>query len=185
MLAVGADPATIREGGDSALDYLAARRADDGHYRYSATSDQTPVWVTGQVLTAVAGEAFPIPAVAREPRPDPAPASKVPRGTIAPPASGTGALPAVPESPGGSVVPDGVEPSPGAPPSGAAPLPGVPGAPGLEGAAPESAQTTPIAPPFEANEMSEPERLTPLGIGLGTGGIALGGVLFLGRRFGW
>ncbi len=53
MIAVGADPAKISDGGSSALDYLAARQAADGHYRYSESSDQTPVWVTGQVLVAV------------------------------------------------------------------------------------------------------------------------------------
>ena len=42
------------------LDYLAARQAEDGHYRYSASSDQTPVWVTAQALAAVAGEAMPL-----------------------------------------------------------------------------------------------------------------------------
>ena len=35
MLAVGADPGAVREGGDGALDYLAARQDADGHYRYS------------------------------------------------------------------------------------------------------------------------------------------------------
>jgi hypothetical protein len=33
--------------------------------------------------------------------------------------------------------------------------------------------------------MSDPEPWAPVGIGLGTGGLALGGVLFFGRRFGW
>jgi len=190
MLAVGADPASIREGGDSALDYLAARRADDGHYDYSATSDQTPVWVTGQVLTAVAGEAFPLPAVERELQPsaEEPPTTEVSPGSLAPPpSSGVGSFPAVPESPGsGSVAPGGTGPSTEAPPAGGvAPPPGVPGSPGLEGAAPEPAEAAPVAPPFQASEMSDPEPWAPLGIGIGTGGLALGGVLFLGRRFGW
>jgi prenyltransferase/squalene oxidase-like repeat protein len=188
MLAVGSDPATIREGGNNALDYLAARRGENGHYDYSATSDQTPIWVTGQVLAAVAGEAFPVPEVAREPKPEPAPASGVSPGSIAPPPAGeAGSLPTLPETPGsGSIAPGEAPPSPGVPPGGgAAPLPGIPGEPGLEGAAPESAQTVPAAPPFEANEMSDPKPWAPVGIGLGSGGLALGGVLFFGRRFGW
>jgi energy-coupling factor transport system substrate-specific component len=53
---------------DAALRYLAARRAGDGHYRYSASSDQTPVWVTAQALLAVNGEPLPLPAVARAPQ---------------------------------------------------------------------------------------------------------------------
>jgi Prenyltransferase and squalene oxidase repeat len=188
MLALGTDPATIREGGNSALDYLAARRGENGHYDYSATSDQTPIWVTGQVLTAVAGEAFPVPEVAREPKRPPTPAPGVSPGSIAPPAAGeAGSLPTLPETPpSGSVAPGEAPPSPGAPPGGGGvPPPGIPAEPGLEGAAPESTETAPAAPPFESNEMSDPKPLAPVGIGLGSAGLALGGVLFLGRRFGW
>ena len=46
LVAGGVSPAAVRNGG-SPLDYLASVRAHDGHYRYSAASDQTPVWVTG------------------------------------------------------------------------------------------------------------------------------------------
>jgi prenyltransferase/squalene oxidase-like repeat protein len=192
MLAVGADPATIREGGDSALDYLAARLADDGHYTYSAESDQTPIWVTGQALAAVAGDSFPIAAVAREPKPktDSGGLSDTP-GTITPP-SAEGLSPptegvppsALPETPGaeGGLAPGGTAPL--TPPSagGAGPLPGVPGTPLPEGTEPEPASAM---PPFEASDNPPPEPWAPLGIGLGAGGLALGGVLFLGRRFGW
>jgi hypothetical protein len=58
LLAAGA-------GASDALRYLARSQAGDGHYRYSSSSDQTPVWVTGQVLAAVSHEAFPISAVPR------------------------------------------------------------------------------------------------------------------------
>jgi energy-coupling factor transport system substrate-specific component len=66
LVAAGSGPGSAPR---DALDYLASRQASDGHYRYSAASDQTPVWVTGQALTAVARQAFPIAAVprAREP----------------------------------------------------------------------------------------------------------------------
>ncbi len=50
---------------DRALGYLERLRAPDGHYRYSASSDQTPVWVTGQTLLATERQPFPIAAVAR------------------------------------------------------------------------------------------------------------------------
>ena len=36
-----------------------ASRPRDGHYRYSSSSDQTPVWVTGQALLAVNGSRLP------------------------------------------------------------------------------------------------------------------------------
>ncbi|MGH2981228.1 MAG: hypothetical protein ACRDKV_04185 [Solirubrobacterales bacterium] len=67
LLAAGVDPSTVREGGRSGLIYLAARRAGDGHYRYSSSSDQTPVWVTGQVLAAVKLKSFPLASVPRSP----------------------------------------------------------------------------------------------------------------------
>jgi type II secretory pathway pseudopilin PulG len=70
LLASGRDPASVTEAGDSAFDYLSARQAGDGHYRYSAASDQTPVWVTAQVLVAVSRETFPIEPVPRAPSPD-------------------------------------------------------------------------------------------------------------------
>jgi len=39
--------------------------ASDGHYRYSASSNQTPIWVTGQVLVAAELKPFPLAAVPR------------------------------------------------------------------------------------------------------------------------
>jgi hypothetical protein len=68
LLAAGADPARVRAHGRTPLDYLAARQAADGHYRYSASTDQTPVWVTGQVLMAVNRRPLPLAAVARSAR---------------------------------------------------------------------------------------------------------------------
>jgi hypothetical protein len=65
LIAAGTSPAAVARGGRSGLDYLAARRAADGHYRYSAASDQTPVWVTGQVLMAAERKALPLAAVPR------------------------------------------------------------------------------------------------------------------------
>jgi Prenyltransferase and squalene oxidase repeat len=65
LIAAGVSPAAVRAGGRSPLDYLASVQARDGHYRYSASSDQTPVWVTGQALLAASGAAFPLSPVAR------------------------------------------------------------------------------------------------------------------------
>ncbi len=67
LIAAGANPAAVRTNGRSPFDYLAHRQAGDGHYRYSASSDQTPVWVTGQALLAVKRKAFPLGAVPRSP----------------------------------------------------------------------------------------------------------------------
>ncbi len=65
LIAAGVSPASVRKGGRSPLDYLAGVQASDGHYRYASTSDQTPVWVTGQALLAVNGAAFPLGSVPR------------------------------------------------------------------------------------------------------------------------
>lgn len=61
MVAAGGGGASVRR----AIDYLGRQRASDGHYRYSASSDQTPVWVTSQVLLAVEREALPLDPVSR------------------------------------------------------------------------------------------------------------------------
>jgi energy-coupling factor transport system substrate-specific component len=69
LLAAGAEPAQFKRGGGSAYEYLEANQVGDGHYRYSATSNQTPVWVTGQVLVAAARDHLPLEAVPRAPQP--------------------------------------------------------------------------------------------------------------------
>jgi energy-coupling factor transport system substrate-specific component len=63
LLAAGVSPSRVRRGGRSPLDYLASVQARDGHYRYSGSSDQTPVWVTSQALLAASRRAFPLPGV--------------------------------------------------------------------------------------------------------------------------
>jgi energy-coupling factor transport system substrate-specific component len=201
MLAVGADPGRTRSGGKSALDYLAARQASDGHYRYSPSSDQTAVWVTGQVLAATAGKAFPIAPVPRRATPtSPASAfpefkpgsSPAPSPSGAPPTSTDEVLKALRES--GSTAGAGSQPatpSPATEPPSTDSVPAVPGtstAPGLEGAAPDAApaaQRGPLVEPFAVSESPSPGPWSPLGVGLAAAGLALGGVLLLGRRFGW
>jgi prenyltransferase beta subunit len=67
LIAAGTSPGAVRTKGRSPFDYLANRQAGDGHYRYSASSDQTPVWVTGQALLAVNRKAFPLAATPHAP----------------------------------------------------------------------------------------------------------------------
>jgi energy-coupling factor transport system substrate-specific component len=76
LVAAGVSPASVRRGGRSPLDYLAARQAPDGHYSYSSASDQTPIWVTAQALVAVKRKAFPLAAVARAKRRTPEPSTE-------------------------------------------------------------------------------------------------------------
>ncbi|HEX6586630.1 MAG TPA: prenyltransferase/squalene oxidase repeat-containing protein [Solirubrobacterales bacterium] len=65
LIAAGVAPSSVWRGGRSPLDYLSSVRAGDGHYRYSASTDQTPVWVTGQALIAINRRAFPLAPVPR------------------------------------------------------------------------------------------------------------------------
>jgi Prenyltransferase and squalene oxidase repeat len=196
MLAVGADPGST-QGGKSALEYLDARQAGDGHYSYSATSDSTPVFVTAEAVTATAGEAFPVTPVARQapppksPPPTSAESTAGPVESTTPPASGTGTPQELLESLGQGAT-GGAPPSSGA--SGAAKPPASSGdstpAPGQAsppaGIAPQPTPSPPPAVPlFEAGDNPGPSPLAPVGIGLGASALALGSVLLLGRRFGW
>jgi energy-coupling factor transport system substrate-specific component len=162
MIAVGADPARIASGSNSALDYLAARQESDGHYRYSASSDQTPVWVTGEVLVATAGDALPISPPPREKKVTTVSPSKaaptppgVEEGTPAP------AEPA-PESKAGGVEEGGTA---------------VPPAPTLE-------STAPPPQPITASG-STPSPAVPIAIGLLATALAIGIPWWLGRRYAW
>ena len=69
LLAAGANPAEFKRGGKSAYEYLEDNQAGDGHYRYSSKSDQTPIWVTGDVLVGAAKQHLPLAAVPRAPQP--------------------------------------------------------------------------------------------------------------------
>jgi Squalene-hopene cyclase C-terminal domain/Prenyltransferase and squalene oxidase repeat len=55
FIAAGSNP------GAAARRYLSRLRRPDGSYRYSARYAATPVWVTAQVLPALAGRPYPLP----------------------------------------------------------------------------------------------------------------------------
>jgi Prenyltransferase and squalene oxidase repeat len=182
MIVVGADPASVTQGGDSPLDYLAGLQQADGHYRYSASSDQTPVWVTGQVLAATAGESFPVTPAPRTPA-----AKSAQGGAPSPGTTGSVPAPPAPESLGqsaGAPPPSGGgTAAPKSPPATGAPIPLPEGLPAPEGEEPPPAPA-PSAPRFEASD-NRPKPWAPLGVGLASGGLALGAVIFFGRRFDW
>jgi len=196
LLAVGADAGSAKDGNKSGLEYLAARQADDGHYSYSASSDQTPIFVTAQAVAATAGQAFPVKPVSQQAPPTPTlPPTAAPESgstpSIPPSATGTpqdllesfggGSSGSIPPSSGG----DGSTAKPPATSPGLGTAPTTPPAPeqGETGAAPTASR--PAAPPFEAGDNPGPSPWIPIGIGLGTGALALGSVLLLGRRFAW
>ncbi len=70
------------------LGYLRSLTAPDGHVRYSAGSDQTPVWVTAQAAMALAGKPLPLSPV---PLQSTAPAAHQARTVHAPAQASTGA----------------------------------------------------------------------------------------------
>ena len=96
IIPAGADPEEFRRGGASAPDYLAARQAKDGHYRYSKSSDQTPTWVTGKALAAAAGKYYPVPTVPR--LKTSAPSASQPSPTTAPQPDSSPTTPVTPST---------------------------------------------------------------------------------------
>jgi energy-coupling factor transport system substrate-specific component len=88
LIAAGREPARVRRGGSrSPLGYLRSLIMASGAIRYSRTSAQTPVWVTAQALTALAGKPFPLrpaPRARRSRAAAAAPATAQPTATPAP-----------------------------------------------------------------------------------------------------
>jgi len=189
MHAVGADPATIEVGGQSGLDYLAAQQADDGHYRYSASKDQTPVWVTGEVLVATAGKSLPIAPPPRQPEPTTVSPSKSvsPAPSTAPGIAPSGESLGEPSGAGGIGSPESELPPATNGPSSANP---VPNAGGVE---PEAESEAGVSPPASTTSASEPVSASgsspspwaPIGIGLAGTALAVAAPWWLGRRYGW
>jgi prenyltransferase beta subunit len=63
LIAAGVRPQAVRRGGSvDPQGFLESLVQADGSVRYSRTGAQTPVWVTAQALTALAGRPFPIAA---------------------------------------------------------------------------------------------------------------------------
>ncbi len=61
LVAAGRAPGAVtRRGSRSPIAYLESLVGADGSVRYSRTGSQTPVWVTAQALTGLAGRPFPI-----------------------------------------------------------------------------------------------------------------------------
>jgi len=61
LVAAGRNPDRVRRrGARSPLAYIRSLQGSSGAIRYSRTSTQTPVWVTGQALTGLARRPFPI-----------------------------------------------------------------------------------------------------------------------------
>jgi len=197
ILAAGGNPDSYRRGGASAPDYLSAQQASDGHYRYSKSSNQTPIWVTAEVLVAAAEKYLPIAPPAREPTPSQSTAKTgglTPSATNPPPISpATGAPstgfptapgpssvpPTVPETGGGGPLPNVLRP-PGKPTPGASAGALPPGGREREGSA--TADPEPLA----SEESTDDDSSSP--IGAAVLGLLAGALVFaaaLGTRRLW
>jgi energy-coupling factor transport system substrate-specific component len=209
ILAVGGNPDSFRRGSVSAPEYLAHNQREDGSYRYANTdqttsevANQTPVWVTGQVLVAASGKYFPVAVPPRGPEPKP---SKTKSKSSS--SGGVPPVPGLPSSPGAGTAPEileevfekgaggsspgGVSPSGGGSP-GVAPTVPLPGA--SAGASPPEGDLGSAPPGISAAEASgEPASETTKDSGSSTAGAILlgllaGCVLFgagLAGRAGW
>jgi energy-coupling factor transport system substrate-specific component len=60
LIAAGVDPSSVHRGRHTTLRYLRSLVGRDGAVRYARGQLQTPVWVTGEALMALAGQPLPI-----------------------------------------------------------------------------------------------------------------------------
>ena len=159
LVAGGRSPSSLRSGGRTPLDYLAAVQARDGHYRYSSSSDQTPVWVTGQALLAVSRAAFPL--------------APVPRQAVSAPTAGGGAasLGAGAAAPGNTSQAKKKPPAPAAPASTA-----------TTATQPDPVALTPASSSSGGGGGGVPAWLIVLLIAAGLGAIVWGGWVYYSRR---
>jgi Prenyltransferase and squalene oxidase repeat len=74
LLAAGKDPANFGDG-KSSFAYMRGLQAGEGYFFQQPSSEVSPVWVTADVLVALAGHHLPVPAPPREPKPAAAPTS--------------------------------------------------------------------------------------------------------------
>jgi energy-coupling factor transport system substrate-specific component len=183
MIAFGADPADVESGGKSALDYLAERQASDGHYSYSASSNQTPVWVTAEVLVAASRSSLPVSPPSRQAKPASPPQATVPPveetspAPVAPapePPTSTPPAPSGGGSSGGSAAPPLV-------PEGTTPAPETGGELPETGVTPSESES----PALVASDDTPPSAESAIGIGLAGTALAIGFPWWLGRRNGW
>jgi hypothetical protein len=195
ITAAGGDPTSFRRGGSSALNYLTNNQLGNGSYRYAKPSatvsaevaNQTPVWVTGEVMVAASGAYLPISAPPRDPKASRARGATF--GGISPSdVPGFESQPsAPPESTGGAPAPSIPPPaSAGKGSAGAPPLAGLGNAklPGGGKASPPS--KTPASDPVSGTPVSSTEETSPAGAvvaGLLAGAL-LFAVVWVARR-GW
>jgi hypothetical protein len=60
VTAAGRNPDSLRRNGHTPTSYLVSLQTANGMVRYSRTSAQSPVWVTGEALVALSRKSLPI-----------------------------------------------------------------------------------------------------------------------------
>ena len=184
LAGLGYGPGKLTRNGRTGLDFLEARQRASGAVDYSASSDQTAVWVTADALVALAGRSLPFQGPERKPV---TPSSGGDSGGGSSAGSGGGSSGA-----GGSSGQSGIDPGSTAGSGGDGEADGLPVAPPV----PENLLPTeePVFGPLEAPSAAlvEASRAGPspsaglaILIGLGTAVLIAGGVTFLARRRSW
>jgi len=84
LVAAHVNPNSLRRNGHTPISYITSLQQANGAVRYSRTSAQTPVWVTGQALTAFSRKPFPIKAPKRKAPVAPAKKATTPTPTPTP-----------------------------------------------------------------------------------------------------
>src|SRR5206468_6616293 len=66
LVAAGRSPDSLKRNGHTPTSYLVSLQTASGMVRYSRTSAQSPVWVTGEALVALSRKSLPIAPVPRK-----------------------------------------------------------------------------------------------------------------------
>ncbi len=194
LVASGRGPRYLKTNGNTAADFLLARQQKDGSVHYSKSSDQTRVWVTADVIPALAAKSLPISAPPREKKPE-----KPKDDTSS--SNGTPSSPSTTYDPGPGSISN--PPSLSSPSTGTSPKSGKNGsnrgnAPAIPDDSatpddgpviPEVVPVTPVVPSDAVLAASEagpaPSPLVALLICLVVSGGLCGGTIWLVRRFKW
>ena len=183
LTGLGYAPGKLTRSGRNGLDFLEARQRSSGVIDYSASSDQTAVWVTADALVALSGKSLPLVGPERSPV---TPPPDGPSGGGTSGGSGSGGT-------GGGSSSSGTGLNPGGSGSGeqgsdrdfrAPPVPEnlLPNEEPLFETPPEA----PSAALLEASQAGpQPSAGLAILIGLGTAVLITGAVTFLARRKGW
>lgn len=185
LAALGYAPGKLTRNGRTGLDFLEARQRRNGAVDYSASSDQTAVWVTSDALIALAGKSLPVRGPERAPV-TPSNGGSSSGGSSGGGAAGSGGTsggtggsgldPASPVGAGDEGQGGGVEVAPPVPEN-------------LLPTEDPLFETTPEAPSAALLEASQagpsPSAGLAILIGLGTATLIAGGVTFLARRRRW